>query len=102
MNILWDFDGTLFNTYPAYTMMLSEILGDAVDKQEIYKNLKISYSHAIQYYNISSAQEEKIKVLKKKFTPKDMKPFEDVEEILKFAHKNVIMTHKHRAGVMKS
>ncbi|EJR35310.1 MULTISPECIES: HAD-IA family hydrolase [Bacillus] len=101
MNILWDFDGTLFNTYPAYTMMLSEILGDAVDKQEIYKNLKISYSHAIQYYNISSAQEEKIKVLKKKFTPKDMKPFEDVEEILKFAHKNVIMTHKHRAGVME-
>ncbi|EJV84558.1 HAD-IA family hydrolase [Bacillus mycoides] len=101
MNILWDFDGTLFNTYPAYTMMLSEILGDAVDKQEIYKNLKISYSHAIQYYNISSAQEEKIKVLKKKFTPKDMKPFEDVEEILKFAHKNVIMTHKHREGVME-
>ncbi|QWH29262.1 HAD family hydrolase [Bacillus mycoides] len=101
MNILWDFDGTLFNTYPAYTMMLSEILGDAVDKQEIYKNLKISYSHAIQYYNISSAQEEKIKVLKKKFTPKDMKPFEDDEEILKFAHKNVIMTHKHRAGVME-
>lgn len=101
MNILWDFDGTLFNTYPAYTMMLSEILGDAVDKQEIYKNLKISYSHAIQYYNISNEQEEQIKVLKKQFTPKDMKPFEGVEEILKFAHKNVIMTHKHRAGVMK-
>ncbi|MBJ7987225.1 HAD-IA family hydrolase [Bacillus cereus] len=101
MNILWNFDGTLFNTYPAYTMMLSEILGDAVDKQEIYKNLKISYSHAIQYYNISNEQEEQIKVLKKQFTPKDMKPFEGVEEILKFAHKNVIMTHKHRTGVME-
>ncbi|MGG5736939.1 MULTISPECIES: HAD-IA family hydrolase [Bacillus cereus group] len=101
MDILWDFDGTLFNTYPAYTMMLSEILGDAVDKREIYKNLKISYSHAIQYYNISNEQEEQIKVLKKQFTPKDMKPFEGVEEILKFAHKNVIMTHKHRAGVME-
>ena len=61
MNILWDFDGTLFDTYPAYTMMLSEILGDSVEKQEIYKNLKISYSHAIQYYNISCEQEEKIK-----------------------------------------
>ncbi|MED0963540.1 HAD-IA family hydrolase [Bacillus paramycoides] len=101
MNILWDFDGTLFDTYPAYTMMLSEILGDAVDKQEIYKNLKISYSHAIQYYNISYDQEQKIKILKKKFTPKDMKPFEGVEEVLKFADKNVIMTHKHRAGVME-
>ncbi|MBE7103924.1 HAD-IA family hydrolase [Bacillus cereus] len=101
MNILWDFDGTLFDTYPAYTMMLSEILGDEVDKREIYRNLKISYSHAIQYYNISNDQEEKIKVLKRNFTPKDMKPFEGVEEILKFAHKNVIMTHKHRAGVME-
>lgn len=30
-----------------------------------------------------------------------MKPFEGVEEILKFAHKNVIMTHKHRTGVME-
>ncbi|MGR3778860.1 HAD-IA family hydrolase [Bacillus paramycoides] len=101
MNILWDFDGTLFDTYPAYTMMLSEILGDAVDKQGIYKKLKISYSHAIQYYNISYDQEQKIKILKKKFTPKDMKPFAGVEEILKFADKNVIVTHKHKAGVME-
>ena len=38
MNILWDFDGTLFDTYPVYTKLLSEILGDTVDKQEIYKN----------------------------------------------------------------
>ncbi|HDR7415386.1 TPA: HAD-IA family hydrolase, partial [Bacillus toyonensis] len=101
MNILWDFDGTLFDTYPAYTKMLSEILGDTVDEQEIYKNLKISYSHAIHYYNISCEQEEKIKILKKKFTPKDMKPFAGVEKVLKFADKNVIMTHKHKAGVME-
>ncbi len=101
INILWDFDGTLFDTYPAYTKMLSEILGDTVNKQEIYKNLKISYSHAIHYYNISCEQEEKIKVLKGKINPRDMKPFAGVEEVLKFADKNVIMTHKHRAGVME-
>lgn len=64
MKILWDFDGTLFDTYPAYTMILSEVLGDTVDKQEIYKNLKISYSHAIHYYKVSCEQEEKIKALK--------------------------------------
>lgn len=100
MNILWDFDGTLFDTYPVYTKLLSEILGDTVDKQEIYKNLKISYSHAIQYYNISCEQEEQIKILKGKITAKEMKSFAGVEEILKFADKNVIMTHKHMAGVM--
>lgn len=100
MNILWDFDGTLFDTYPVYTKILSEILGDTVDKQEIYKNLKISYSHAIQYYNISCKQEEQIKILKGKITAKDMKPFAGVEEILEFSDKNVIMTHKDRAGVL--
>lgn len=61
MNILWDFDGTLFDTYPAYTKILSQVLGDTVDKQEIYEKLKISYSHAIDYYNISSNKEEEIK-----------------------------------------
>ncbi|KZD44234.1 hydrolase haloacid dehalogenase-like family [Bacillus cereus] len=101
MNILWDFDGTLFDTYPAYTKMLSLVLGEAVDKQEIYRKLKNSYSHAVDYYNISSDQKEKIKRLKKKLSPKDMKPFHGVEEILKFADKNVIMTHKHKDGVLE-
>ncbi|KFN01731.1 phosphoglycolate phosphatase, haloacid dehalogenase-like family [Bacillus clarus] len=59
MNILWDFDGTLFDTYPVYTTIFSEILGDAVDKKEIYEKLKISYSHAIHYYNISCEQEKR-------------------------------------------
>ncbi len=40
MNILWDFDGTLFDTYPAYTMMLSEILGDSVEKTRNIQKLK--------------------------------------------------------------
>lgn len=100
LNILWDFDGTLFDTYPGYTKILSHVLGDSVDKQEIYEKLKISYSHALEYYNISPAQEEEINHLRKQLLPKDSKPFEHVEEILKFANKNVIMTHKHRKGVL--
>lgn len=100
MNILWDFDGTLFDTYPAYTNILSQALGNVVDKQEIYEKLKIPYSHAIDYYNISSNQEKEIKTLQKKLSPKEMKPFDNVEKVLKFANKNVIMTHKHRDGVL--
>jgi len=100
LNILWDFDGTLFDTYPAYTGILSQVLGETVDKHQIYEKLKISYSHAIQFYNISGEQEEEIKRLKKKLAPVDMKPFNGVEEILKFATKNVIVTHKHREGVL--
>jgi phosphoglycolate phosphatase-like HAD superfamily hydrolase len=60
MNILWDFDGTLFDTYPAYTNMLADVLGE----RDIYKQLKISYSHALQHYKISSEQQEELNKLK--------------------------------------
>jgi phosphoglycolate phosphatase-like HAD superfamily hydrolase len=46
MNILWDFDGTLFNTYPAFTDMFYEMLGGATTKKDILSNLKISFKHA--------------------------------------------------------
>lgn len=100
MNILWDFDGTLFDTYPAYTNALSSVLEGAIDKKEIYGNLKISYSHAIKYYEVSLENEAKVKDLIKELLPKDLMPFDQVEEVLKFANKNVIMTHKSREGVL--
>jgi HAD superfamily hydrolase (TIGR01549 family) len=100
MNILWDFDGTLFDTYPAYTRTLSQVLGEGSDNQEIYDKLKVSYSHAIEFYNISADQVEEIERLKNELSPVDMKPFSGVEEVLKFAGRNVIMTHKDRGGVL--
>ncbi|XXM73113.1 HAD-IA family hydrolase [Lysinibacillus sphaericus] len=100
MNILWDFDGTLFDTYPAYTRVFSQVLGDEADEQEIYDKLKISFSHAIGFYKISAEQAEEMKRLRKELSPVDMKPFAGVEDILKFAGSNVIMTHKDRDGVL--
>lgn len=100
MNILWDFDGTLFDTYPAYTKVLSQVIGEKVNEEEIYTKLKVSFSHAIDYYKISKKQLSEIDVLKSQIIIEDIKPFEKVEEVLKFAHKNVIMTHKDRAGVL--
>jgi HAD superfamily hydrolase (TIGR01549 family) len=100
LNILWDFDGTLFDTYPAYTKVLSSVLGEAIDKEDIYRKLKVSYSHAIEYYDVSIDNEAEIKGRIKKLLPKDLKPFDHVEEILEYATKNVIMTHKHREGVL--
>ncbi|SDC82182.1 haloacid dehalogenase superfamily, subfamily IA, variant 1 with third motif having Dx(3-4)D or Dx(3-4)E [Terribacillus halophilus] len=100
LNILWDFDGTLFNTYPAYTNAFSSVLGEAIDKEEIYRNLKISYSHAIEHYNIAQEKGAEIKSLIKKLLPQDLRPFNHVEKILQYANKNVIMTHKHREGVL--
>ncbi|TYS16760.1 HAD-IA family hydrolase [Rossellomorea vietnamensis] len=99
MNILWDFDGTLFDTYPAYTKVLSMVLGDDYDQEEIYNKLKVSYSHAMDHYQVSQEQQDEMNVLRKELLPSEMKPYDHVEEILKYADKNVIMTHKSRAGV---
>ncbi|MGE7214951.1 HAD-IA family hydrolase [Priestia koreensis] len=101
MNILWDFDGTLFDTYPAYTRTFSKVLGERVHPSDIYKQLKISFTHAINYYQLTEAQlEEMARMNKHDVSLDDFKPFPHVEQILTFADKNVIMTHKSRKGVL--
>jgi len=99
MNILWDFDGTLINTYPAYTAIVQRVLGNEVDKEEIYNQLKISYPHTIEFYGLTEKQVQEIDLLKADMKPADVIPFAGVEEVLRFAKKNVIMTHKDRKGV---
>ncbi|RIW32040.1 HAD family hydrolase [Bacillus salacetis] len=100
MNILWDFDGTLFDTYPAYTKVFSAVLGEKAKPEDIYKQLKISYTNALNYYEVSEEDQATLMELRKKLAPEEMKPFDHVEEILKWADKNVIMTHKSRKGVL--
>ena len=94
MNILWDFDGTLFDTYPAYTDILYTVLGEKMDKAAIYKELKVSFSHAIEYFHLTEKQRNEIKQMNKGIVVSEVRPFPGVEEILKAAETNVIMTHK--------
>lgn len=102
MNILWDFDGTLFDTYPAYAKHFNEVLNDErIDKDEVFRQLKISISHACSYYNLSDAQLNEYKLLVESISPEDVKPFPGVEDVLKGANKNVIMTHKHRKSLLE-
>ena len=100
MNILWDFDGTLFDTYPAYTDIFYALLEGKVDKPTIFKHLKISVSHAISHFQLSELQVTEMRLKNKNIKSSDVKPFKDVERILQFAHTNVIMTHKSFAGVV--
>ncbi|MGE8203968.1 HAD-IA family hydrolase [Heyndrickxia sp. NPDC080065] len=99
MNILWDFDGTLFDTYPIYSKIFKKVVDEDIPEKEIYKLLKISFSHAVNYYQLSKEQIETMNEYEDKISPKDMLPFPHVENILKFANNNVIMTHKTRKGV---
>ncbi|GIO27528.1 phosphoglycolate phosphatase [Ornithinibacillus bavariensis] len=100
MNILWDFDGTLFDTYPMYASIFSQVLGDNTDEIEIIKHLKVSFSHAINHYKLSKQQVLGMHDLEKDLSLNEIIPFDGIEEVLKFANKNVIMSHKDRDGVL--
>ena len=52
-NIIWDFDGTLFDTYPVMSQLLSEMFkekGIQESSQAIMMNMKISIGHALKFY----------------------------------------------------
>ncbi|MCQ6562998.1 HAD-IA family hydrolase [Paenibacillus mendelii] len=101
MNILWDFDGTLFDTYPAYTTIFKEILDHEIDDEVIFSKLKISFTHAARHFNLSESQIKEIFRLEEHLQPEQTPPFTDVEAILQRANRNVIMTHKNRSEVNK-
>lgn len=95
LTILWDFDGTLFDTYPVYTTILKMVINDEhVDKNEVFRHLKVSFRHASSYYKFTEEQLKEFFLLEERISPKDFKPFDGVERILTYADKNVIMTHK--------
>lgn len=97
MRILWDFDGTLIDSYPFYTNILYKIVDGSYSKAMIYKHLKISQSHAIQHFNLSEKQTNIMKAKSKDIV--GVKAFPQVEDVLKEAEVNVIMTHMNRASV---
>lgn len=60
MRILWDFDGTIMDTYPAYTDILYDILNGNFTKEEIYRQLKVSQSHAMDYFQLTDEQRKEM------------------------------------------
>ncbi|MBD3922953.1 HAD-IA family hydrolase [Paenibacillus sp. PR3] len=100
MNILWDFDGTLFDTYPAYTDIFYEELGGQVSKEEILAHLKISFTHAVRHYGLTEQQIKRVFAMEQDIDPALTPPFPYVEKVLQLAEINVIMTHKPRNEVI--
>lgn len=101
MNILWDFDGTLFNTYPTYTKLLKETLREGATEEEALAQLKISFGHAFHFFKLTEEQSRKLMQKVRGIKPEEFEPFPGLEEVLKLAEKNVIMTHKERDDVWK-
>ncbi|WP_353948454.1 HAD-IA family hydrolase [Sporolactobacillus sp. Y61] len=100
MHILWDFDGTLFNTYPIYQKLMKEVLPDR-SEQEILAHIKISFTHAFSYFHMTVSQIRAFRDLMHQVPAKAVQPFDGLENVLSSAEKHVIMTHNNRHDVLQ-
>lgn len=103
MNILFDFDGTLFDTYPAIVENIYREVKDSrkhlIQKEEIYKLAKVNAKLAMDMLEFDEAQRKNVYDRQFDVTPELTPPFPHLEAILQYADTNVIMTHKSGAAV---
>ncbi|MER2174890.1 MAG: HAD-IA family hydrolase [Carnobacterium sp.] len=110
-HVIWDFDGTLFDTYPVMAKIFKELLekeGIEEPLDEIIQYMQVSMSFALTYYEkkyaISNDVIEGFKILRKTKGIELAKPFEDIEDICKYIHstnrKNYLYTHRGKSAVV--
>ncbi|MEK4870253.1 HAD-IA family hydrolase [Niallia sp. FSL W8-1348] len=109
-HIIWDFDGTLFDTYPVMAKIFKEVLKEhEVEEplEEIMKQLKVSASSALKYYEKKYLIDKefiiKYKKRKKEAELELSKPFEGIEDICKYIHstnrRNYLLTHRGESSI---
>ncbi|MEK3889723.1 HAD hydrolase-like protein [Bacillus sp. FSL K6-3431] len=102
MKLLWDLDGTIFDTYPAilnsFCAVHEEALGKAVDRVEALRWLKRTSKEAFAHYGISEDFRDRFKELDHAGAEAGSPPFEGIKTILSTAEVNVIVTHRTRAS----
>ena len=111
-NIFWDFDGTLFDTYPpfikAFHLAMKE-LGYEVSYDETMALAKVSMDHCVNTLaeRFGFKPEEVDEGFDKQYaliTMDEQPPFPGVKEVLQkvvdHGGKNVIITHRGRDGML--
>lgn len=101
-NWVWDLDGTLFDTYPNMTLAFSQALqslGFEASYLEIHQQLKVSLSHAVNFYSQKfTLPSNFIDVFRSFEKEGSVEPFEWVEsclrEVVQKGGKNFIWTHR--------
>jgi HAD superfamily hydrolase (TIGR01549 family) len=110
-HIIWDFDGTLFDTYPVMGNIFKNMLEEEGIKEsldEILKHMKVSMSHALQHYekkyHINNAFIEKYQKQRKNMEIYSCKPYKGIEEICKYIHTsgkmNYLYTHRGESSII--
>lgn len=109
-HIIWDFDGTLFDTYPVMASVFKEMLEDeGIEEslEEILKYMKISMTYAFQYYDkkyqLSKALKENYVIRRRDMEINLCKPYPGVEDICKYIHNsgrnNYLFTHRGESAI---
>lgn len=110
--LIWDFDGTLFNTYPVMSGIFQTCLKDygiEAAKEEVEKNLKVNFSYAFAYYskkfNLKDDIEKKyFEKEEREFEPSNYLPFDGAEfvcrRIIESGGKNFLYTHRKKSTTM--
>lgn len=112
-NIIWDFDGTLFDTYPPIARAIQQglhQLGFEYKMDELLALCKISMTHCIQtladqtslpFAEIEEAFDQQYALI----ALEDQQPFPGVQvvlqKVLELGGKNIIITHRGSATLHK-
>jgi HAD superfamily hydrolase (TIGR01549 family) len=109
-HIIWDFDGTLFDTYPCLSQSLQKALKDlgvTAPIEEILSFQMISQSHAITHYQTVYALGNELKELFDRYQQEAgfgaVKPFPGIEalckEIIRSGRWNYLYTHRGSSAI---
>jgi phosphoglycolate phosphatase-like HAD superfamily hydrolase len=110
-NLIWDFDGTLFDTYPAIVSSLRAAVGDLVvppSFEEVRDLAMVSIDGCLE--TMSTTYDLPLEELGAEFernyrdvTADDQPPFDGVREVCELicanGGLNVIVTHRRRSGM---
>ena len=100
MNVLWDFDGTLFDTYPALVSGFINISQQTLDRDEVLKWLKIDSKTAFKHFGIDESRRHEFQTVHNSFSKTESTPFEHLEEALSATETNIIVTHRDKESTL--
>lgn len=100
-HVIWDFDGTLFDTYPVMASVFQQMLreqGREEPLETILETMKISANTTYVKYGFDSNSISKYKTRKAQDELQTVRPFPDIPQICRFIHEhdgyNYILTHR--------
>lgn len=110
-NIIWDFDGTLFDTYPFMTILFQKALREfshEASVEEILSLMKQTLGRAVEYYRGLGVDDRfyaLFKVAQDDCDPDSQQPFphalEVCSRVIGLGGKNLIITHRSRKTAFK-